>query len=180
MKTLFVLVIIVLIGVGIYWYAVEQRPAEPAEQIEDDVAEGSERAKNSIRDKFERFSLRSDDIKEELTQTGNVIRRKAREFGERVSDATADARITAAIKTKLVADPDLSALSISVDTTDGVVTLSGAVSSPEAIGKAMLLALETEGVREAISTLQVRRVREAPTQAEPRPVERDTNALPAK
>ena len=51
---------------------------------------------------------------------------------------------------------ELSALSISVNTTEGIVTLSGTVSSAEDISKAMLLAMETDGVREVISTLQVK------------------------
>ncbi|MGQ9695827.1 MAG: BON domain-containing protein [Thermodesulfobacteriota bacterium] len=56
----------------------------------------------------------------------------------------------------LAADPDLSALSISVSTAAGRVTLSGTVGSPELIGKAVALALETEGVREVVSTLKVK------------------------
>jgi osmotically-inducible protein OsmY len=83
------------------------------------------------------------------------VRRKARDIGEAAADAAVDARATAAIKTKLAADPDLSALRISVSTTAGRVTLSGMVSSYEFIGKAMAMALDTEGVREVISTLQV-------------------------
>jgi osmotically-inducible protein OsmY len=55
----------------------------------------------------------------------------------------------------LVANSDLSALKISVNTTGGVVTLSGSAPSTEAISKAMLLAMETDGVREVVSTLQV-------------------------
>jgi osmotically-inducible protein OsmY len=43
-----------------------------------------------------------------------------------------------------------------VNTTRGVVTLSGTVSSEAKIGKAMLLALQTEGVQEVISTLQIK------------------------
>ena len=73
-----------------------------------------------------------------------------------IADATADARMTAAIKGKLVATRDLSALSISVNTTGGVVTLSGTVPAPEDISKAMLLAMDTDGVTEVISTLQVK------------------------
>jgi osmotically-inducible protein OsmY len=57
---------------------------------------------------------------------------------------------------KLAADPDLSVFSISVATTAGRVTLSGTVASPELIGKATALALETDGVREVVSTLQVK------------------------
>jgi osmotically-inducible protein OsmY len=72
-----------------------------------------------------------------------------------------DARTTGTIKGKLLANRDLSAMSISVNTTSGVVTLSGAVSSPEDIGKAILLAMETDGVREVISSLQVRKVAKA-------------------
>ena len=100
--------------------------------------------------------LRPEDIKDELARTGQVVRRAANEAGHAIADATADARITAAIKAKLLASRDLSALKISVNTTAGVVTLSGAVASSEHISKAILLAMETDGVREVVSTLQVK------------------------
>jgi osmotically-inducible protein OsmY len=77
-------------------------------------------------------------------------------LGNTITDATADARTTATIKAKLLADPDLSALSISVSTTAGKVTLSGAVTSPEKIAKAIKLAMSVDGVREVVSTLQVK------------------------
>ena len=85
-----------------------------------------------------------------------VVRRKAREIGEAAVDAALDARVTATIKAKLAADADLSAISIAVATTAGRVTLSGTVTSPELIGKAMTLALETDGVREVVSTIQIK------------------------
>jgi hypothetical protein len=102
------------------------------------------------------LDLKPQDLKDELARTGQVVRRTAREVGKAVADATADARITAAIKAKLVANPTLSALSISVNTTTGIVTLSGMVPSVDAIAQAMTLAMETDGVREVISTLQTR------------------------
>ena len=102
------------------------------------------------------FSLSGPQIREELERSGKVVRKKAQEVGEVIADATADARTTAAIKGKLVKDPNLSALRISVNTTQGVVTLSGTVASTDEISQAMKLALETDGVREAISTLQVK------------------------
>ena len=40
--------------------------------------------------------------------------------------------------------------------TAGIVTLSGYVTSSEHIGTAILLAMETDGVREVVSTLQVK------------------------
>jgi osmotically-inducible protein OsmY len=100
--------------------------------------------------------LRGSDISNELARTGRVIRQQAHEAGQVISDATTDARITAAIKAKLVRDPDLSAWNISVNTTDGVVTLSGTASSAANIGKAVFLAVETEGVHQVISTVQVK------------------------
>ena len=100
--------------------------------------------------------LRPEDIKEDLARSGQVVRRQARDAGKAIADATADARTTAAIKTKFLGDRNLSALSISVNTTAGIVTLSGTAPSAEAISRAMLLAMETDGVREVISTLQVK------------------------
>jgi osmotically-inducible protein OsmY len=97
-----------------------------------------------------------EDIKDELARTGQVVRRAANEAGHAIADATADARTTAAIKTKLIATRDLSGLNISVNTTAGVVTLSGAVGSAEDISKAILVAMQSDGVREVVSTLQVK------------------------
>ena len=91
-----------------------------------------------------------------MARTGKIVRREANEAGHAIADATADARTTASIKGKLLASRDLSALNISVNTTAGVVTLSGFVSDPEHISKAILLAMETDGVREVVSTLQVK------------------------
>jgi hyperosmotically inducible protein len=91
-----------------------------------------------------------------MARTGRVTRQAAQETTPAIPNGTADARTTIAIKGKLVADPDLSASRLSVNTTRGVVTLSGTVSSEANIGKAMLLALQTEGVQEVISTLQVK------------------------
>ena len=97
------------------------------------------------------------DIQEELTKTGKVVRRQMRDLGAAVADASADAAVTAKIKAKYALDGELSTWGISVSTTDGHVTLSGNVSSPKLIGKAIMLALETDGVREVSSTLQVKK-----------------------
>src|SRR5206468_11003171 len=113
-------------------------------------------ARDTVQEKLRVLDLRPEQVKEDLARTGQVVRRKAREAGQAIADATADARITTAIKGKLLANRDLSALSISVNTTGGVVTLSGPVTSPEEVSKAILLAMETDGVHEVISTLQIK------------------------
>src|SRR5207247_892601 len=95
-------------------------------------------------------------IKEELARTSMVVREKAKSVGAAISDATANTRTTAAIKAKLLAEPGLSSLNINVDTSDGLVTLSGTVSSHEQIAKAVRLALDTDGVVKVVSTLQIK------------------------
>jgi osmotically-inducible protein OsmY len=106
--------------------------------------------------KLTAWHLRGDDIKDELSRTGKVLRRQAGDFGAAMVSASSDAAITAKIKAKYAVERDLSAFGISVNTTDGRVTLAGNVTSHQQIGKAMLIALETDGVREVNSTLQVK------------------------
>jgi osmotically-inducible protein OsmY len=156
MKTLFALVVLIALALGGYWYLSQDRGKSDLQRAEEKAVESAQELKEAVKDKLKDFSLSAPEIKEELQKSGKVVRKKAEEVGAVIADATADARITAAIKAKLVKDPNLSALRISVNTTDGVVTLSGSVGSAEEISQAMKLALETEGVREAISTLQVK------------------------
>ena len=96
------------------------------------------------------------ELGEELKRTGRIVRRKAGQAAREVADATQDARTTAGIKTGLALDPTLSALDISVDTTDGRVTLAGHVDSTDDIARAIRIALERDDVREVVSTIQVR------------------------
>jgi hyperosmotically inducible protein len=156
MKLFFTLLVGIAVGAAAVWFYNTDRGRFNAKAAGDQIESTAKAARNAVQDKLRVLDLRSDDIKDELARTGQVVRRKAREAGQAIADAGADARITAAIKGKLVADRALSALSISVNTTSGVVTLSGTVSSPEHIAKAMLLAMETDGVREVVSTLQVK------------------------
>jgi hyperosmotically inducible periplasmic protein len=66
-----------------------------------------------------------------------------RTVGEVVDDAT----ITAQIKAKLAADPDLSALKINVDTNQGAVRLKGEVKTLALRRKADQLAQGIKGVK---------------------------------
>ena len=102
------------------------------------------------------WHLRGDDVREELGHTGRVLRRQASDFGAVMASASSDTAITAKIKAKNAVERALSLFGISVNTTDGRVTLAGNVTSHQQIGKAMLIALETDGVREVNSTLQVK------------------------
>ena len=155
MKIFIALIVGVVIGAGALWFYSSNQAKSSMRATGEKIEDATRSARDSIEQKFHELKLGTNDIKDELARTGQVVRRKAREAGQALADATADARITAAIKAKFVADPDVSALSISVNTTSGIVTLSGTVSSAEEISKAMLLAMETEGVTQVISTLQM-------------------------
>jgi hyperosmotically inducible protein len=75
----------------------------------------------------------------------------------RVGEAASDATITAAVKTKFLADTDVAGLAIDVDTSNGVVTLSGKVKTPAEKAEAIRLARETDGVKEVVDKLTVGR-----------------------
>jgi osmotically-inducible protein OsmY len=157
MRFLLALIVGILIGAAVVWYYQGNRGATSSMSKAGGQLESAARnARDTIQDKLRSFHLSGGDISNEIARTGRVIRQKAQEAGTAISNATADSRITGAIKARLLRDPDLSAWDISVNTTDGIVTLSGTTSSAENIGKAVLLAMETDGVRQVISTMQIK------------------------
>ncbi len=66
-----------------------------------------------------------------------------------------DAEITASVKTRLLADPEVGGLNIDVDTLKGVVTLSGMVKTAAEKAEAGELAAGTEHVRSVRNNLQI-------------------------
>ncbi|HEY5914805.1 MAG TPA: BON domain-containing protein [Verrucomicrobiae bacterium] len=156
MRIFLALIVGIIVGAAGLWYFNTSHGRSQAKSAGEQIQNAATATRDLVEEKLHALNLRTNDIKDELARTGQVVRRKAREAGQAIADATADARITTAIKAKLVANPDLSGMSISVNTTAGVVTLSGFVSSTEQISKAMLVAMDTGGVREVISTLQVK------------------------
>jgi hyperosmotically inducible periplasmic protein len=156
MRVLIALVLGISIGGAAVWLYSNYRNDPRLQSVGQKVETAARSARDAATNEMRVLHIRPEDIKDELARTGQVVRRAATEAGQAIADATADARTTAAIKAKLLASRDLSALNISVNTTSGVVTLSGAVASAEDISKAILLAMETDGVREVVSTLQVK------------------------
>jgi osmotically-inducible protein OsmY len=93
---------------------------------------------------------------------------KAREVGGKIGDrvavganaaqrAVANGALTGKIKAKITLDDTLKASSISVDTEEGVVTLTGTVVSEAQHSRALQLARETEGVKSVVDHLAVRK-----------------------
>jgi hyperosmotically inducible protein len=78
------------------------------------------------------------------------------EIGHRpVSERLSDSALTAKIKAKFTADPEINPFSIDVDTIDGVVTLSGRVADHRRKQEAAELTRNTEGVREVRNRLEI-------------------------
>jgi osmotically-inducible protein OsmY len=134
----------------------EQRYEASADEAKASARDTATNLSDAFRAKLDALDLRTDEIKDELAQTGKIVRRKASDFGQSVANAASDARITAAIKASYAVDKNLSVWNISVSCTDGHVTLSGTVSNPDDIGRATALALGVDGVRDVVSTIQVK------------------------
>lgn len=112
-------------------------------------------AKDAISDKLVDWHLSGSDIKQDLQKTGEVVRTKAQAAGSSIAAATSNSRIIAVVKAKYTLDKELHARDIEVSCEAGNVTLRGTVASEALIGKAVALALDTDGVLQVKSLLTV-------------------------
>ena len=80
---------------------------------------------------------------------------KTQSAAKKTATVVTDAEITAAVKTKLLGDTKVGGLKIDVDTTKGVVTLTGPVHSVAEKNEAVRLAKTTAGVKSVVSKLVV-------------------------
>jgi osmotically-inducible protein OsmY len=159
------LVLGIILGAVGYWFvekkanehpAAQARYEQSAAQLRSNAADAAQHLSDAMRAKLDTLNLRSDQIQSELATSGQIVRRKAEDIGEKAADAASDARAITEIKAKYAMDKTLSAWNISVGCHQGHVTLSGTVSSPGDIGRAMAIALDADGVRDATSTLTVK------------------------
>jgi hyperosmotically inducible periplasmic protein len=88
-------------------------------------------------------------------EAGRDVKDAAKESGREAGNLLGDAGITTAVKTKLLADTDVSGLKIDVDTKDGVVALSGNVNTPAEKRRAIEIARETKGVKSVKDQLKI-------------------------
>jgi len=86
-------------------------------------------------------------------QTASEAKAQTKSAAKSTANALTDAEITAAVKTKLLADKDVGGLKIDVDTSHGVVTLTGPVSTAAERSTALKLARQTKGVTKVVSKL---------------------------
>jgi osmotically-inducible protein OsmY len=164
MRTLIVLFLGIAIGAaGLYYYQQQPSHAPATSELSAKTHDAAERAAEKTRavaadvsaglgEKMRDWHLTRDDIRADLARGGEIAREKAAVAKVKIADAA----IVATIKAKYVLDRELSANRIGVEANEGSVTLSGTAPSEEAIGKAVALALDTEGVRHVTSKISVK------------------------
>src|SRR5213596_2615506 len=112
MKYLFVLSLGIAIGVAGYWYFTEGQRDTRIRAAQGDVARSVERMGTAIKEKVS--EIRVEDIQEELARSGRVVRQRAQEAGNALTDSADDLRITGVVKARLATDRQLSAQEIKV------------------------------------------------------------------
>ena len=85
----------------------------------------------------------------------DAAQRKAGDAADRAGEVVGDAAITAAVKSKFLADPNVSGLKIDVDTQNGVVVLRGTLPNATEKRRAVQLARETTGVKSVKDNLKI-------------------------
>ncbi len=132
-----------------------ERASQQAEQATQAAGATVFHAVEAMKAKAQALNLQPERIREEMARTGQIVRRQAVEMAAPVVDAAAEAATTARIKAALAADPNLSAMDISVTTSGGTVTLEGKVPTEEQVAQAVVIAMEAPGVERAVSKLVV-------------------------
>ncbi len=121
-----------------------------------EVARGTE----GVRDVVDRLTVTpgttpTTGVDDKVSNEAGDAPRKAGDATDRDDDSVGDAALTTKVKTKFLADNDISGLRIDVDSNNGIVTLTGNV--PTAAGKALALkvARSTDGVKSVVDRLKV-------------------------
>ena len=91
-----------------------------------------------------------------IGETIDHVGEKLGEKSDKAGIALDDAAITAKVKSAIYAERGLKTLRISVDTKNGVVTLTGSVDSQAAFDRTRSLAEAVGDVKEVINNLQVK------------------------
>lgn len=132
MRTLLIIVLLIIVGYFLLQYA------NPQTKKNTDTA---------LKQAYNELKQKAKDEK---------VKEKVEKGAKQLEDLALDTSITAAIKAKMAADEQVKASNIDVDTKNGVVTLTGTVSSKAEADRAIALAKEAEGVKSVTSHLVVK------------------------
>jgi osmotically-inducible protein OsmY len=128
-------------------------------QVDEQVQEDANRAAEEAR---QAASTAAEETKEAVAKAGEAVEQGMEKAGAaaetgmaRAAEALDDGAVTAKVKARLIADPEVTALEINVDTKDGVVTLTGTAATQALKEEAGKLAAGTEGVKSVKNDIQV-------------------------
>ncbi|HET6655913.1 MAG TPA: BON domain-containing protein [Gammaproteobacteria bacterium] len=93
---------------------------------------------------------------EQTQATANQAQNQAGQMVDQAQTATSDTAITAAVKSKLLANSSTSGMDIHVETNHGVVTLSGTVTTDAEKSLAERIARNTNGVTDVTNNIEVK------------------------
>ena len=116
------------------------------------LATGCDRNNPSAQTAGQKLDQTTERAGEKMDQAAAEVKQKV----EQAADKLDDVAITAKVKTALIEEPGLKALQINVDTANGVVTLSGAVDTPQNLERATRVAQAVQGVKSVDNRLNVR------------------------
>ena len=111
--------------------------------------------KDATRTTGEKISEGAETAVDATKDFGREAMDKSKAAAEKTGEVVADAAITTAVKTKLLADSQTPGLKIDVDTKDGVVTLNGTVPTKAVADKAVADAQGTRGVKRVVNNLRI-------------------------
>lgn len=109
------------------------------------------------RDADDRVGAAADRAGERADDAAERAGDRADDAADRAGAAVTDATITATVKTKFLADDVVEGTKIDVDTSGGIVTLTGTAPSKAAADRAVALARETDGVSRVVNNVKVAR-----------------------
>lgn len=95
------------------------------------------------------------EAEKDMQAAGSEMKQEASQAGNAMADGAADMTITTKVKAALAADDQLSAVAISVETTNKVVTLTGPAPTQAAADRASAMAQAVDGVSEVKNQLTV-------------------------
>lgn len=99
---------------------------------------------------------KSADTAMDKTQSAlNTAGDKVESAADKTKVAISDTAITAAVKSKFIADPDLKAIDINVETVNGAVMLKGSVDTERNRDRATAMAKDIDGVKSVSNALVI-------------------------
>lgn len=136
-----------------------EKDAQGKTQVQVDREKIDQNLKQAQKDLDQAGQQIKEGVKEGARQVGAAVQEGARkidaEIGPMAREILNDAGITARVKAKLIADPEVAGIHIDVDTMDGRVTLNGKVASADQRTEAEKLARHTDGVLDVVNLIQV-------------------------